>query len=64
MVALDKSFLFVEKLSVSYTSQVDKQILDSKTEAISDTDRKLKSYYTINEVNTRLSATDRKLKRV
>lgn len=50
-----------EKLSVSYTSQVEKQILDSKTEAISDTDRKLKSYYTINEVNTRLSATDRKI---
>ena len=50
-----------EKLSVSYTSQVEKQILDSKTEAISDTDRKLKNYYTINEVNTRLSATDRKI---
>lgn len=50
-----------EKLSVSYTSQVEKQIFDSKTEAISDTDRKLKSYYTINEVNTRLSATDRKI---
>lgn len=50
-----------EKLSVSYTSQVEKQILDSKTEAISDTDRKLKSYYTINEINTRLSATDRKI---
>ena len=50
-----------EKLSVSYTSHVEKQILDSKTEAISDTDRKLKSYYTINEVNTRLSATDRKI---
>ncbi|HEY9575405.1 MAG TPA: phage tail spike protein, partial [Lachnospiraceae bacterium] len=50
-----------EKLSVSYTSQVEKQILDSKTEVISDTDRKLKSYYTINEVNTRLSATDRKI---
>ena len=50
-----------EKLSVSYTSQVEKQIFDSKTEAISDIDRKLKSYYTINEVNTRLSATDRKI---
>ena len=50
-----------EKLSVSYTSQVEKQIFDSKTEAISDTDRKLKSYYTINEVNTRLLATDRKI---
>nr|WP_269206438.1 phage tail spike protein [Streptococcus equi] len=50
-----------EKLSVSYTSQVEKQILNSKTEAISDTDRKLKSYYTINEVNTRLLATDRKI---
>ena len=50
-----------EKLSVSYTSQVERQILDSKTEAISDTDKKLKSYYTISEVNTRLSATDKKI---
>ena len=50
-----------EKLSVSYTSQVERQIFDSKNEVISDTDRKLKSYYTINEVNTRLSATDRKI---
>ena len=50
-----------EKLSVSYTSQVERQIIDSKTEAISDTDRKLKSYYTINEVNTRFLATDRKI---
>lgn len=50
-----------EKLSVSYTSQVEKKIIDSKAEAISDTDKKLKSYYTINEVNTRLSATDRKI---
>ena len=53
--------MYAEKLSVSYTSQVEKQIFDSRTEAISDTDRKLKSYYTINEVNTRLSATDRKI---
>ncbi|MDY7111623.1 phage minor structural protein, N-terminal region [Eubacterium callanderi] len=50
-----------EKLSVSYTSQVEKKIIDSKAEAISDTDKKLKSYYTINEVNTKLSATDRKI---
>ena len=50
-----------EKLSVSYTSQVERQILDSKKEAISDTDNKLKSYYTISEVNTRLSATDKKI---
>lgn len=50
-----------EKLSVSYTSQVERQILDSKKEAISDTDKKLKSYYTISEVNTRLSATDKKI---
>ena len=50
-----------EKLSVSYTSRVERQIFDSKNEAISDTDRKLKSYYTINEINTRLSATDRKI---
>lgn len=50
-----------EKLSVSYTSQVERQILDSKTEAISDTDKKLKNYYTISEVNTRLSATDKKI---
>lgn len=50
-----------EKLSVSYTSQVERQILDSKTEAISDTDKKLKNYYTINEVNTKFSATDKKI---
>lgn len=50
-----------EKLSVSYTSQVERQILDTKKEAISDTDKKLKSYYTISEVNTRLSATDKKI---
>lgn len=50
-----------EKLSVSYTSQVERQILDSKKEAISDTDKKLKNYYTISEVNTRLSATDKKI---
>ncbi|MDU6181185.1 MAG: phage tail spike protein [Anaerococcus vaginalis] len=50
-----------EKLSVSYTSQVERKILDSKKEAISDTDKKLKSYYTISEVNTRLSATDKKI---
>lgn len=50
-----------EKLSVSYTSQVERQILDSKTEAISDTDKKLKSYYTISEVNTKFSATDKKI---
>lgn len=50
-----------EKLSVSYTSQVERQILDSKKEAISDTDKKLKSYYTISEVNTKLSATDKKI---
>lgn len=50
-----------EKLSVSYTSQVERQILDSKKEAISDTDKKLESYYTISEVNTRLSATDKKI---
>lgn len=50
-----------EKLSVSYTSQIEKKIMDSKTEAISDTDMKLRSYYTINEVNTKLSATDRKI---
>lgn len=50
-----------EKLSVSYTSQVERQILDSKKEAISDTDKKLKSYYTISEVNTKFSATDKKI---
>lgn len=50
-----------EKLSVSYTSQVERQILDSKKEAISDTDNKLKSYYTISEVNTKFSATDKKI---
>lgn len=50
-----------EKLSISYTSQVEKKILDSKTESISDTDRKLKSYYTISEVNTKFSATDKKI---
>lgn len=50
-----------EKLSVSYTSQVEKQIADAKQEAISDSDEKLKSYYTINEVNTKFSVTDRKI---
>lgn len=54
-----------EKLSVSYTSQVEKKITeaksDAKQEAIKDTDEKLKSYYTINEVNTKLQVTDRKI---
>ena len=50
-----------EKLSISYTSQVERQITDSKAEAISDTDNKLKKYYTINEVNTKFSTTDRKI---
>lgn len=54
-----------EKLSVSYTSQVEKKItdakMDAKQEAIKDTDEKLKSYYTISEVNTKLQVTDRKI---
>lgn len=50
-----------EKLSVSYTSQIEKKIADAKQEVINDSDEKLKSYYTINEVNTKLQVTDRKI---
>ena len=40
---------------------MEKQISNAKQEAISDSDEKLKSYYTINEVNTKFSVTDRKI---
>jgi len=54
-----------EKLAVSYTSQVEKNISDSKAQAISSanaaTDNKLKNYYTMSEINTRLTATDGKI---
>lgn len=50
-----------EKLSVSYTSQVEKTITEAKQEAIKDTDEKLKSYYTISEVNTKFQVTDQKI---
>lgn len=54
-----------EKLSISYTSQVESKIDDSKNAAInsanSSTDEKLKNYYTVNEINTKFSTTDRKI---
>ena len=54
-----------EKLSVSYTSQVETKIEDSKNAAInaanSSTDEKLKNYYTTKEINTKFSTTDRKI---
>lgn len=54
-----------EKLSVSYTSQVEKNISDSKSEAINSaniaTDKKLKNYYTMSEINTKFTATDGKI---
>lgn len=54
-----------EKLAVSYTSQVEKNISDAKSDAISSanasTDNKLKNYYTMSEVNTKLTATDGKI---
>ncbi len=54
-----------EKLAVSYTSQVEKKISDAKSDAISSanssTDNKLKNYYTMSEVNTKLTATDGKI---
>lgn len=54
-----------EKLSVSYTSQVEKNISDSKKEAVdsanASTDNKLKNYYTMSEINTRFTATDGKI---
>lgn len=50
-----------EKLSVSYTSQVEKQISKAKNEAIKDTGRRLENYYTISEINTKLNVTDGKI---
>ena len=50
-----------EKLSVSYRSQVEKEILHSQEEAIKDTDEKLKKYYTISEVDSKFSVTDGKI---
>lgn len=54
-----------EKLAVSYTSQVEKNITDAKNAAVNSanasTDKKLKNYYTMSEVNTRLTATDGKI---
>lgn len=51
-----------EKLAISYTSQVEKNISEAKDSAINisntATDNKLKNYYTMSQVDTRLSATD------
>lgn len=50
-----------EKLDVSYTSQVESKISAAESNAISDTNQKLKNYYTISEINSKLSVTDRKI---
>ncbi len=50
-----------EKLDVSYTSQVEQKISSAESNANTATDKKLKNYYTISEINSKLSVTDGKI---
>lgn len=54
-----------EKLAVSYTSQVEQNITNAAAGAVStanaNTEKKLKNYYTIKEVDTKLTVTDGKI---
>lgn len=50
-----------EKLDVSYTSQVEREIAAAEDNSNKATDEKLKGYYTISEINTKFTATDGKI---